>query len=674
MIGRLWRDRLPAYGKKGAYSLESRDYERVLNAMPGVGVYVIRASDHGLLYVNKRAQEVSHGATLGRSCHEAWTGACSCCPLLSIEGRQESAAVSYNEAYGGVVDLTAARILWEGEMPAFVVTVAPRLDNGGFTYRKIMHIDLERDTYDELKSDPDSWSPEAGPVTVQMERFAHSGAIHPEDADRFAAFIHLEHLRQAASGEQGLMTLLYRRLVNGGWRWNMMEVLPDAGPARKRFVMLCVKDIHDVFREGLEREGVNARNQELIRSLGQQNFNIYTVDMDNGSATPIQVDGRMWEDLTPPALPWTELMRIHIKDRLHEAYQAEFEQIFSLEGLRQAWAAGRQKSELLCQWSSGGEHYRYISITAHFGHTAQPRHFAVLAIQDVDDRMCRELANAKRDMQMAAILRSRFRMLTTVYLDSGQCERMDLNRSPGAEKIVTGDYTYYTQNAMEHGVHPEDKNAMWSVLSLEHLRDKAANISGDYEEEVCQYRLRGDPIRWVESRVIYTRRRNHVMVNILGQDITREKNREDSRARELEDRAHIISSLSSLFFSTYYIDLEQDTYRAVTQLNRVGNVLGEEISCDAAMRIYAQHFVHPDDREEYLRVMSVANLRQTLRWWSPYAAVEYRKLPDNPADGLEAATWVRATAVLAQTGPGDMPSTAVYIAQDIEDSRRKAAR
>ena len=105
--------------------------------------------------------------------------------------------------------------------------------------------------------------------------------------------------------------------------------------------------------------------------------------------------------------------------------------------------------------------------------TAQPRHFAVLAIQDVDDRMCRELANAKRDMQMAAILRSRFRTLTTVYLDSGQCERMDLNRSPGAEKIVTGDYTYYTQNAMEHGVHPEDKNAMWSVLSLEHLRDKA---------------------------------------------------------------------------------------------------------------------------------------------------------------------------------------------------------
>lgn len=55
------------------------------------------------------------------------------------------------------------------------------------------------------------------------------------------------------------------------------------------------------------------------------------------------------------------------------------------------------------------------------------------------------------------------------------------------------------------------------------------------------------------------------------------------RSSELvEDWAYIISSLSSLFFSTYYLNLEQDTFRAVTQLRRVGDLLGNEVNCTAA--------------------------------------------------------------------------------------------
>ena len=145
-----------------------------------------------------------------------------------------------------------------------------------------------------------------------------------------------------------------------------------------------------------------------------------------------------------------------------------------------------------------------------------------------------------------------------------------------------------------------------------------------------------------------------------------------ARLHALEDHAYIVSSLSSLFFSTYYLDLEQDSFRAVTQLHRVENVLGSEVNCTAALRIYANHFVHPDDREEYLRVMNVENLRKTLRWWKPYAAVEYRRLPEESggADGGP-WSWVRATAVLARAGENDLPRTAVYVAQDITEGRRE---
>lgn len=144
---------------------------------------------------------------------------------------------------------------------------------------------------------------------------------------------------------------------------------------------------------------------------------------------------------------------------------------------------------------------------------------------------------------------------------------------------------------------------------------------------------------------------------------------EEADRQALEDRAYIISSLSTLFFCTYYMDLERDTFRAVTQLRRVEDVLGEEVNSTAAMQIYANHFVHPDDRADYLRVMNSANLRQTLRWWQPCVAVEYRRLPEGPSGS--ACEWVRATAVLARSGPEDLPMTAVYVAQSLADGRRQ---
>ena len=133
-----------------------------------------------------------------------------------------------------------------------------------------------------------------------------------------------------------------------------------------------------------------------------------------------------------------------------------------------------------------------------------------------------------------------------------------------------------------------------------------------------------------------------------------------------EELGDIIGSLSRLFFSTYYINLEQDTFRPVTQLRRVGEVLGNEVNCTSALRVYAQYFIHPDDQAEYLRVMNVDYIRQELRWWKPCIAVEYRRR-DEESDSW---SWVRASAVLARAGEDDMPLTAVYVAQDISDTRR----
>ena len=135
--------------------------------------------------------------------------------------------------------------------------------------------------------------------------------------------------------------------------------------------------------------------------------------------------------------------------------------------------------------------------------------------------------------------------------------------------------------------------------------------------------------------------------------------------QSMQDRAYIIGSLSSLFFSTYYVDLEHDTFRVVSQLSKVGDILGDEVNCTAALQIYANNFIHAEDRDRYLNVMNIHNWADSLRWWNPYVTIEYRTIPDDSDVSLGKNIRVRATAVLARTGTDDLPKTIVYVAQNV---------
>lgn len=291
-------------------------------------------------------------------------------------------------------------------------------------------------------------------------------------------------------------------------------------------------------------------------------------------------------------------------------------------------------------------------------------------MENMDEQIRKELAHSKHDMQIAAILKSRFSTMTTVNLENGQCERIYLDSSSELKDAMVGDYNYYTQLLLPR-LYPEDMIHYSGMMSLEHLREKA-RATENYAEEICQYRTKDTPPRWLEQHIIYSRQNGRIVVNILGHDITDEKSKENERLRAMQDRAYIISSLSSLFFSTYYIDIEQDTFRAVTKLGKAGDVLGSEVSCTAALQVYAENFIHPEDREDYLKVMDMSNLLQSLRWWQPYVSSIYRKLPENPAD--KDYEWVRATVVLAQIGENDLPKTAVYVAQDITQTMQHQNR
>lgn len=179
-------------------------------------------------------------------------------------------------------------------------------------------------------------------------------------------------------------------------------------------------------------------------------------------------------------------------------------------------------------------------------------------------------------------------------------------------------------------------------------------------------------MRWLEEHLFFIRQEKNIIVNILGRDITAAKLREAADTKEQRERKNIISSMSSLFFASYYLDLERDIFRKVTQRNETVDATVPYESCTKGFQVYAEHFVHPDDQQEYLEKMDCKNFIKQLNREHPLFALEYRRVIYENGE-MHPNGWIRATVILSETKQGK-PSKALYLAQDVSESKEKEER
>lgn len=654
-----------------------QNYEKIIHSIPSTGIFIIREDNHTILHYNERIREASPHIKKGMPCHKLGCHSCASCPLLTIGDKQENHTLSYNNPFGEMVDITAVRTVWENTIPAFIIMVTPHSQTISNTYHKILRINLSEDRYEVIKicSEDRIFGYGTDIFSSWLGQFIYNGGIHPDDMNNFISFTRPEHLKKALQEEQGSLSCCYRRRSGNDYRWNLMEVVPDPDPSDNQYVFLYVKDVHDILHDSLELDDTSLRIQEVIRTLGEQNFGIYGIDLDSGEANLVRENGHTHAGWKSWVVQWDEIMNSRLSKQIHPADLEKFCKNFSLEGLRQTKNTSMEKTDMLCLWRGEEDReYRYMAVIAYFGQNHGTKNYTILALQNVDKRVRQEHTLTLKDMQLAAILKSRYSIMTTVYLENGQCEQAAINENSKMQNIFTGSYHQYFHKMLESTVVPEDAKAFQEVMSLEHLYQKAANTQ-DYSEELCQYRVAGTPLRWAEQHVIYSRRGSRISINILERDITHEKLEEEFRRNAEQEQSDIIRSLSGMFFATYYANLEQDTFRSVTQkLPEVKQTLDNKIDYETGLKTYAEKFIHPDDRDEYLRVMSIQNLKKNLSRKNPYVTMAYRRLPENPAADPNEYGWIRSTAVMSQTGADGKACSIVYAAQDVTESKRKEMR
>ncbi len=655
--------------------MRTRDYEVILDSMQMTGVYVIREDNHKILYFNRRVKEVAPNIETGMVCHEIWAGSCSNCPLLYIGDKKESRSVNYDDPFGKIVDIAATRMLWEDEIPAFMIAVTPHAEAASYTYHKILRANLNTGSYEILKmdqSEEQDFPYLSASLAEYFNEFLKSGYVYPDDEKRFKTFSGIEYLKRELRSGKSMLSCTYRRKSADAYRWYIMEVVPDFDYADyNQAVRIYVKDVHDIYREGLEHEEVNIQNQQIIKSLGEMNFGIYVIDLRTGRLNPVRASEDVRHMVSSGKEKWDEVFEKILVPATHADYREEFVKKYSLASLRNFWETGQKKIEMLCQQMLDGA-YHFASVTAHFYENKSGSGYVVLALQDVDERTRKDIERTQSDKEIAAIIRSRYNIMNTVHLDTGKCERIFLDLADESVRTLEGDYERYITKALEEAVYEEDREVFRENFLIENLRRKAAEVE-DSAEMVCQYRIKGNPVTWIEAHVFYVKRDSGRVVNILDRDITREKLREEANTRADRAKANIINCLSSMFFAAYYLDLDKDTFRVVTQYDEVGGILANERKCSEALCTYAQNFVHPEDREEYLERMGFQNLLNSLSKERPLIAFEYRRVRTENGIVVKQNGWIRANVVLAETADGK-PKTALYVAQDITEIKEKEER
>lgn len=105
----------------------ARNSETLLNSLPDVGLCVVRAADHRLLYANQKAQRFSSALRPGQNCRLCLD--CEKCPLDGRFRAGEVRRVQVKTRDRDMTALTASALLWNERTPAYLLAFLTSPEN-----------------------------------------------------------------------------------------------------------------------------------------------------------------------------------------------------------------------------------------------------------------------------------------------------------------------------------------------------------------------------------------------------------------------------------------------------------------------------------------------------------------------------------------------------------------
>jgi signal transduction histidine kinase/CheY-like chemotaxis protein/ligand-binding sensor protein len=132
-------------------------------------------------------------------------------------------------------------------------------------------------------------------------------------------------------------------------------------------------------------------------------------------------------------------------------------------------------------------------------------------------------------------------------------------------------------------------------------------------------------------------------------------------AKILSDRAHIISSLSKIYFCTYYVDVEADTYLEIDAISNVHKIVGVAGKVSTVLATACSNFVDSKYQKEFAEFIDISTLRERI---GNRHSINFEFIDD-------LNQWCRATLIVVNRDTHGNIGHVLFAIQDIQEEKEK---
>ncbi len=596
--------------------------EMVLDQISNSIIYVVRQDTHEILYFNAQAKKMAPQIERGRICQELWAETCKDCPLEKIGGKDRHVVEGYNSPFGGKVDFSATRIVWDQDTPAFLVVIDPcrmtkEQQKAEFelrrtfaaisqVYEMIVSINLTQHTY-SIAGAEGAPSKREIPLEGQLEQLISfvKGRIHPDFQEDFVTMFQVERLLTLyRAGDAGPYMEYPQVSGDGTSRWVMARVVWMDNPYDDDVlaVILCrninrAKLAEERLKEHeqLEQKRIHYRvavesTQDIMFEymLAKDTFVAYEPKWEDGVKTISRVELAGF------------FSRMQEYGLIHPDYEEQFRSMLG------GGVAGQFEVKMR---SPTMEEFHWFRISGEAIYGDGEVVLMVGTLRDIHEY--KEMEERRRDLErVCSFTVSRdYNLVAILDMETGIYE---INFTTLIEEVFSvshvGDYQTALMEIAQRALYPADREEFAEKLSIRSLSSLLNSEKG--KEKRFYFRIRGNDgvYSWRCVRYVYLDQVSHKVLFTV-QDVQEAR---DAKDKEMMATQMFVAAVRGLYNTIFEANLTTDTLYELRYGNEgiIRHLIQSNLREVLAER--EQSLIHPDHRERYHNCMDIDQMPHKL--------------------------------------------------------------
>lgn len=334
----------------------------------------------------------------------------------------------------------------------------------------------------------------------------------------------------------------------------------------------------------------------------------------------------------------------------------KLEQIFNIE----CYSGGSTYMEgTLRAYDREGEIHYYSYYSSCVQQNLEKR--ILLTMRNIDDK--------KEEQRREEVLANLCECYYSIYLFDLEHNKQEAIWQEDAvrQEFPQGDLDVYYEKFIQTHVYPDDMEKMRRAGNSEFLRQTLSMEQPVYDIDFR--RLYPDRVEWVRSRFSIAEVRDGQVMKVVfaNMNIDEQKKqelREQQQKKLYFEYQNIVKGLSAFYHSVFYVDLLQGSFQPFALRADIADYLGDRREFALLKRIYSEHLLHEEDREQFINDMDSEEISRRIRNGETIYALEYRR------DYGGYFGWMRMHVILAES-QNDVPVKIILASHNVEEEKEQ---